>query len=483
MKRSASLCLLLTWCICLLAAAAWAEDKPNVILFLADDLGYGDLRCHGNPHVQTPHLDAFAREGVELTRFYVSPICSPTRASLLTGRHSARTFTEVAYHMHPAEVTIAETLRGAGYRTGLFGKWHLGDGPEENAQAQGFEETLTFPKGKLPAKSYFNPQLIHNGQHRKYDGYCLDVFAQAAIDFIKQHRTEPFFVYLPANLIHDPLVAPGQYEREYKEAGLGGDLAKIYGMIQSTDANFGRLRAALKELDLEDNTLLIFASDNGPAVHTAADAQRMAGLHGMKGTAYDGGIRTPCMMRWPARIQGVHKIDRPAAHLDILPTVLDACAIAAPKNVTLDGRSLLPLLRDPAAPWLERTIVIQYDNDGPPRRDMSFAAITQQWKLVQPCGAARSFKGLGNVYARMSAAQGRGKRSIGGDTPRFELYDIASDPRETKNLSAEHPEIVARLRKDYDAWFRDIEAHARWRQGVETKETATTGPGSSEDIK
>ena len=441
--------------------------RPNIVLFLADDLGYAELACHGHPRVKTPHLDAFARDAVELTRFHVSPICSPTRASLLTGRYSARTFADVAYHMHPAEVTMAEMLRDAGYKTGLFGKWHLGDGPGENAQAQGFEETVTFPKGKLPAKSYFDPQLIHNGQPQKYDGYCLDVFTAEAIEFIKKHRSEPFLVYLSANLIHDPLVAPGQYEREYKAAGVKGELAKVYGMIQSTDANFGRLRAALKELNLEENTLLIFASDNGPSVHTVADAERMGGLHGMKGTAYDGGIRTPCMMRWPVGFQASHKIDRPAAHIDILPTVLEACGIAAPESVKLDGRSLLPLLRNPAAPWPERTIVIQYDSDGPPRREMSFAAVSQQWKLVQPCGAAGSFKGLDNVYARMSSAQGRGKRSIAGNAPRFELYDVVSDPRETKDLAAEHPEIVARLRKDYDAWFQDIEAHGRWRQAAE----------------
>jgi arylsulfatase A-like enzyme len=453
-----------------MAGAAHAETKlagakrPNVVIFLADDLGYGDLACHGNPHVKTPSLDAFARDAVELSRFYVSPICSPTRASLLTGRHSARTFSEVAYHMHPEEVTIAEILRDAGYKTGLFGKWHLGDGPNECPQAQGFQEVVTFPKGKLPAKSYFNPQLLHNGQPQKYEGYCMDVLTTAAIDFIKQHRADPLFVYLPANLIHNPLVAPAELVATYKDAGLRGDVSKLYGMVNSLDGNFGRLRAALKELGLEENTLLIFASDNGPAVHTPAEVERMAGLHGMKGTVYEGGIRTMCMLRWPANLHGDRKIEVPAAHVDLLPTIAEACAAPLPAGVRIDGRSLLPLLRDRSAPWPERSLIIQYDSDGPPRPEMAFAVITAKWKLVQPCGAAQSFKGLDGVYAKLSAAAGRGKRTISGNAPRFELYDIPNDPGETKNLAAELPEIVQMLKKTYHTWFSDIREQARWRE-------------------
>lgn len=182
--------------------------RPNIVFMLADDLGYGDTNGHGNPHVETPQLDRFAHDGVEFTHFYVSPFCHPTRASLMTGRYTQRTFREVSYEMDPAEVTVAEQLRDAGYRTGMFGKWHLGDGPDKCPNAQGFDEAVTFVKGQLPAKSYFDPVLLHNGKPQQYRGYCMDVFTDEAIAFIKQNRDKPFFVYLPANLIHTPLIAP-----------------------------------------------------------------------------------------------------------------------------------------------------------------------------------------------------------------------------------------------------------------------------------
>jgi arylsulfatase A-like enzyme len=461
---------------------AGAAERPNVVLFLADDLGYGDLAAHGNPHVKTPHLDAFARDGVEFTRFYVHPICHPTRASFMTGRYALRTFRQVSYHMDPAEVTVAEMLRAAGYKTAIFGKWHLGDGPDECPSAQGFDEVVTFPKGQLPVKDMFNPQLLHNGMPQKYRGYCMDVFADEAIAFIRQNRDSPFFVYLPANLIHTPLVAPPALKDKYRS--LGGDLPTVYGMVESTDTNFGRLRSALKELGLEDNTLLIFSSDNGPAVHGPADVERSAGLHGLKGLVYDGGIRTTCLMGWPAGFKGAAKVNQLAAHIDILPTVLEACGVAAPGDVKLDGRSLLPLARDPAAPWAERTLFIQFDSDGAPTRGRSCATITDQWKLVQPCGEFVASPGAGKRYAELCAAQGRGRRGLDAKRPRWELYDLAADPRETTNLAAEHPEIVEKLRQQYNEWFDDIGDHALWQplsSGAVASDTARRTPADGSD--
>ncbi len=450
-----------------IAALMWGSAvraaQPNVVVFLCDDLGYGDLACHGNPHVQTPQIDAFAREAVEFTHFYFSPICHASRAALMTGRHTFRTFTEVSYHMHPAEVTIAEAMRSAGYKTALFGKWHLGDGDDECPGAQGFDEVVTFPKGQMAAKNYNNPELLHNRASQKYTGYCMDVFTNCAIDFIKQNRDKPFFVYLPANLIHEPLVVSRELSEPYEKMGLRDSLPKVYGMIQSTDDNFGRLRAALKELGLEDNTLLIFVSDNGPMIHFGNEKERLAGLHGLKGTVYEGGIRTPCFMRWPAGFKTTGKVERIAEHIDVMPTILEASGVSAPAGVQIDGRSLMPLLRDPAAAWPQRTLFIQFDNNGVPRREMSFAAITERWKLVQPVGAMSTLTGLAPLYTRISAAEGRGHRSIAGDTPRFELYDLAADPGETKDLAAQQPEVVKTMRSDYNAWFDEISAHARWK--------------------
>ena len=441
-------------------AHAATGSPPNIVLVLADDLGYGDLGSHGNRHVKTPHLDRFASEAVEFTQFHVSPVCSPTRASLMTGRYNFRTGIADVYGkaavMDASEVTLAEMLRPAGYATGIFGKWHLGDDAAHGPSAQGFDEALTFHGPGLA--QYFNPTLSHNGRPEKQTGYCMDIFTEAAIQYIRQHRSKPFFVYLPANLIHVPLqVAPG-LAAEFDALGLNDSTKKIYGMIRSVDNNFGRLRAVLKELGLEENTLLIFLSDNGPCSGSQPVDRYMAGLHGLKGTVYENGIRVPCFMRWPAGFKGPAKVTRLAAHIDVLPTVLEACGMAlAPK---LDGTSLLPLLRNPAALWPDRTLFFQWDSGQTPRRGHAYAVLTERWKLVQPCGMdLPSQRHIRDRYAGLCRLQGRGERSIEGP-PRYELYDIAADPGETKDVAAAHPEIVAKMKQQYEAWFDDVAA--RW---------------------
>jgi arylsulfatase A-like enzyme len=435
--------------------------KPNVVIFLADDLGYGDLACHGNRHVKAPQLDAFAREAVELANFHVSPVCSPTRASLMTGRYNFRTGVADVFGpatvMDGAEVTLAERLKAAGYATGLFGKWHLGDAGEHAPNAQGFDEALSFRGAAM--KQYFNPTLLHNGKEEPQQGYCMDLFADAALRFIRQHKTEPFFVYLPANLIHTPLLVAPEFAAQFDTLGLADTTRKVYGMIRSVDDNFGRVRATLKELGLEDNTLLIFASDNGPCSGSKPLDRHMAGLHGLKGTPYENGIRVPCFVRWPAGFAGPAKVTRLAAHIDVLPTVLEACGVAAggPK---LDGASLLPLLRNPAAAWPDRTLFFQWDSGQTPRRGSAYAAVTEKWKLVQPCGMdAPAQQHIRDRYAELCRLQGRGARSIAG-APRHELYDLTADPGETKDLAAAQPDVVARMRQQYEAWFDDVAA--RW---------------------
>ncbi|MCX7045489.1 MAG: arylsulfatase [Candidatus Sumerlaeota bacterium] len=452
-------------------AAVSAPEKnirPNIVLFLADDLGYGDVRCHGNPHVNTPNIDAFAREAVEFGAFHVSPVCSPTRASLMTGRYNFRTGVADVFgkgcQMDPAEVTVAEALRAAGYATGIFGKWHLGDDEPRSPNAQGFDEALSFPGPAMKAGQYFNPTLLHNGQPEKHSGYCMDIFTDAAIQFLKQRRSKPFFLYLPANLIHAPLVVAQDLAAEYDALGLGDSTAKVYGMIRSVDNNFGRLRSALKELGLEDNTLLIFLSDNGPCSGSKPVPNRfMAGLHGLKGTVYENGIRVPCFMRWPAGFKSPAKVGRLAAHIDLMPTVLEICGAQPPAGVKLDGISLAPLLRNPSADWPDRTLFFQWDSGQAPRRGHAFTALTEKWKLVQPCGMdAQNQKHIRDTYAQLCELQGRGQRSIEGSEPRYELYDVSSDPGETKDVAAAHPDIVEKMKKQYEAWFDDVAA--RWKQ-------------------
>ena len=436
--------------------------RPSIVLFLVDDLGYGDVACHGNPHVKTPHVDAFARAAVEFTRFHVSPVCSPTRASLMTGRYNFRTGVADVFGkatvMDSAEVTIAERLREAGYVTGIFGKWHLGDDAEHGPNAQGFDEALVH---RGPAmRQYFNPTLLHNGQSEERSGYCMDIFTDAAIRFIHQNLSRPFFVYLAANLIHTPLQVAPELAAEFDALGLGDSTRKIYGMIRSVDNNFGRLRAALAEAGLEENTLLIFTSDNGPCSGSKPVDRHMAGQHGLKGTVYENGIRVPCFMRWPVGFTSPAKVTRLAAHLDVLPTVLEVCGVPVRTEMELDGTSLLPLLRNPSANWPDRTLLFQWDSGQTPRRGHAFAVLTERWKLVQPCGMdLPSQQHIRDRYAELCRLQGRGERSIDGP-PRHELYDIAADPGETKDLAAKHPDTVAAMRKQYDAWFTDV--CARW---------------------
>ncbi len=439
-------------------------SRPNVILFLTDDQGWGDLGSHGNPYVKTPNLDAFAREAVELTRFHVSPVCAPTRASLMTGRYNFRTgVTDVfaeACRMDPAEVTVAEALRGAGYATGIFGKWHLGDDGPYQPNAQGFDEALVFRRAAMPPDQYFNPELLHNGTARRFSGYCMDVFTDAAIQFIKQNRFRAFFLYLPANLIHTPLTVADELAEPFRARGIDGKTARICGMLTSVDNNFGRLRSALKDLGLEDNTLFIFTSDNGPCAGSVTTDRYMAGLHGLKGTVYENGIRVPCCIRWPAGLAGPAKVDRLTAHIDVMPTLLDACGVPTPAGVKLDGISFLPLLKQPSAKWPDRTLFFQWDGGTVPRRGLACTVLTEQWKLVQPVGMdQRNQQHIRDRYAELCEAQGRGRRSIEG-TPRYELYDVAADPGETKDLAAAHPSVVEKMKKQYDAWFNEV--CARW---------------------
>jgi arylsulfatase A-like enzyme len=439
------------------AARAAAPRRPNVVIFLTDDQGFGDLGCHGNRQIATPNMDAFAGRAVELVQFYSSPVCSPTRASLMTGRYHLRTgVTDVfgpAMNLKPEEVTLAEALRAAGYATGLFGKWHLGDGPGLQPQDQGFDESLTFVGPAM--RQYFDPTLVHNGRPAPFKGYCMDLFTDHAIDFVRRRRDGPFLLYLPANLIHTPLQVPETYIEPFSQAGIDGPTSRICGMLRSVDENFGRLLAALKELGLEDDTFLLFASDNGPCTGSVTLERHMAGLRGLKGTVYENGIRVPCFVRWPRGFAAPAKVDRIAAVIDVMPTVLDACSAPKPAGVTWDGVSLMPLLRRPDAPWPDRTLIFQWEGHPLPERGMAYAVRNQRYKLVQPVGIADRQAHIARKYADLCRAQGRGESSIQG-TPRWELYDISADPGETTDLAAQMPETVEKMKREYEAWFDDV---------------------------
>lgn len=436
-----------------------ALARPNVVLFLVDDQGYGDMALHGNPHCRTPHMDALAQQAVELVDFHVSPVCAPTRASLMTGRYNFRTGVTDVYGdaccMKPEEVTLAEALRAAGYATGVFGKWHLGDEKPHRPMDQGFDESLVF---KGPAlRKYVDPPVFLNGKPKAVKGYCTDIFVDHAIDFVRRNKDRPFFVYVPTNLIHTPLQVPESYSAPFKALGLDDKTAVIYGMLKNVDDNLGRLRAALADLGLDGNTLFVYTSDNGPCAGSVTPGRFMAGLHGLKGTPFENGIRTPCFMRWPKGFECRGRVDRLAAHIDIMPTVLDACGVAPPAGVKLDGTSLMPLLRRHDAAWPDRTLFFQWDGGPEPHRGMAYAVRTQQYKLVQPAGAAGppNQQHIRDRYTQLCEAQGRGALTLVGE-PRHLLFDVAADPGETCDLAARHPDLVAKLRQQYEAWFDDV---------------------------
>ena len=445
----------LSWCTSPLAAAPAERPRPNVILIMTDDQGYGDLGVHGNPLIKTPHLDALAGGSVEVESFYVCPVCAPTRASLMTGRYNYRTGVTDTFlgraMMHADEVTIAEMLREAGYRTAIFGKWHLGDCYPMRPMDQGFEESLVHTGGGLcqpagpPDNSYFDPSLLHNGRRVKTKGYCSDVYVDALIKFVTKHQEEPFFAYLPFNCPHGPFQIAEEYYKPYEDLKMKPDdfpavghprtsvpenTAKVFGMVQNIDDNVGRLLATLNELGLRENTMVIFLTDNGPN-----GARYNAGMRKQKGSVYEGGIRTAFFVRWPARLKPGGKVDRIAAHVDVPPTILDACGVSPPKQAKFDGRSILPLLEGRQVEWPGRTLFFQWHRGDAPVRYRAFAARSERYKLVH-AGSVEPGTGPARVP--------------------FELYDMQADPLEMRNVAAEHPKVVEKMRREYDAWLDDV---------------------------
>jgi arylsulfatase A-like enzyme len=430
-------------------------DRPNIILIVTDDQGWGDLSCHGNPVLETPHIDQLAARGAELTRFYVSPVCSPTRACLMTGRYNYRTRVIDTYRgrsmMDPAEVTVAEVLSDAGYATGIFGKWHLGDCYPLRPQDQGFDEAVVIRGGGLGQPSdplenedrYSNPILWRNGEQFTAEGYCTDVFFAEAERFLEASAAadRPFFAYITPNAPHAPLDdVPEELYRKYQARDLtpvllGNEqsadaVARIYAMVENIDQNVGRLMATLGRLELTDNTLVLFMCDNGPNTRRFVGERR-----GMKAEVLEGGIASPLIAHWPQRIRPGTSSNGVAAHIDMLPTLLAAAQVEPPRDLKLDGRSFLPLLTAADPAWPDRTLVIQTHRGAAPVAGHNAAVITQRWKLVHPSGFDR-------------------------ETPRpgvpFALYDLIADPREEHDLAADHPEVVAELRRRYDAWFADV---------------------------
>ena len=439
-------------------AAATKGKQPNIIYVMTDDQGYGDIAAHGNAIISTPHLDRLHRESVRLTEFHASPTCSPTRAALMTGRHEFRS--GVTHTINERErlalsaTTLPQLFKTAGYTSGIFGKWHLGDEDAYQPGKRGFDRVFihggggigqSFPGscGDAPGNSYFNPMIRSDGTFVQTKGYCTDVFFDAALDWIDRCRKEgkPFFCYVTPNAPHSPLDCPPGSDTSYlakleaagvKDPQSRAEIAKFYGMIENIDTNIGRLMRKLDEWGLADDTLVVFTTDNGTA--TGAPVFN-AGMRGMKGTAYRGGTRVPSFWRWPGTLPAGVDVPAVTAHIDVLPTLCEFAGVAIPPEVAakVEGRSLVPLLRDRKTPWPDRPLFTHLG-----RWDRGKAAETE----YRQCRIREGKWSLVNVK----------------NTPTtWELYDVAADPEERQNLAKQHPDVVARLAGEYDRWWKSVQ--------------------------
>ncbi len=423
-----------------LAWETFAQRQPNVVLVITDDQGYGDLHAHGNAVIQTPAMDKLYQESARLTNFHVSPTCAPTRAALMTGRYNNRTgvwHTVMGRSLLRAdETTMADIFRQAGYTTGIFGKWHLGDNYPFRPQDRGFQEVLVHGGGgvqQIPDywnNDYFDDTYQHNGQYEKFSGYCTDVWFQAAMQFVETHQDKPFFCYLPTNAPHSPFHVAESYINMYKDKENVPN-ANFYGMITQLDENLARLDKKLRELNLTDNTIFIFMTDNGTSAGVNIDQEGFAvqgynaGMRGKKGSPYEGGHRVPCLIRWPnGGVAAGKDFSELTAHIDLLPTLIDLCGIKPDDAIAFDGISLKTLLQNRQQNNGNRIIITDSQRKEQPEKWRQSAVMSQRWRLVN----------------------------------RTALYDIQADSGQRQDVARQHPEVVATLQQAYERWWADIAA-------------------------
>jgi arylsulfatase A-like enzyme len=456
--------------------------RPNVIILLVDDMGYGDIAAHGNPMLKTPNFDKLHEQSVRFTNFAVSPSCGPTRAALLTGKHeflSGNVHTLRAFRdMSLKSVTLADLFKAAGYRTALIGKWHLGlDGPFHPGN-RGFEETLHCIDDNYK-KTHFNPDLLKNGVDTKYKGYRTDIFFEEAMGFIERQEDEPFFLYLATHSPHSPHRVPGKYSKPYeafkqryegKKFGTG-----YFGMVANVDENLGRLMAHLTKLGLDDNTLLIAINDNGGTggVDVFNDGRR-----GVKGTIWSGGTRAYSLWKWGNRFApGVRP--QMSGHVDVLPTLADLCGLKISDDLQryLEGDSLRPLLEDANAKLDENRMQVHHVgrwDDPKSWRVHKYSKASVRWRsytLVRTdrCGNAKCKRcqKIDDIPSGKQHPSYTTNPEHHAAVPhgRWALYDLASDPFQSQDISANHPEIVARMSAHFEAWWKKVEVVLAERYG------------------
>lgn len=432
------------------------ENKtPNVIIIMTDDQGFGDLGINQNPNIITPNIDKFANKSIQFNNFFVSPVCAPTRSSLMTGRYSLRTGVRDTYNggaiMSNNETTIAEILREANYATGIFGKWHLGDNYPFRPSEQGFDESLIHLAGGIGQvgdftnyfkgdTSYFDPILWKNNKQNQYRGYCSDIFAENAIEFIEKNKNNSFFCYLSFNAPHTPLQVPEKYYNMYKdldpELGFSDDLSdfrmnekdkedarKIYGMVTNIDDNVGKVINKLKELKIEEETIIIFMTDNGPQ-----QIRYNSSMKGRKGTVYNGGIRVPFYIQYSEKFKESKVINKMSAHIDVLPTILELCNLNVPNDRKIDGQSLVPFINSKST---NDRFLFSYWTRRFPEKYINMSIQNDNYKLV-------------------------GNNDFDSKIEEFELYDLVEDPNENNNIISQNIETARSFKKEMDNSIDDL---------------------------
>ena len=426
-------------------SAVEKADRPNVLVILTDDQGYGDFACTGNPWLKTPNIDKLYGESTRLTDFHVSPCCAPTRASLLTGHYTNRTG---CWHtvggrslLSTRETTMADVFQADGYATGMFGKWHLGDNYPFRPHDRGFDEAFWHKGGgvgQLPDawnNDYFNDHYFRNNETEKVEGYCTDIWFDEAISFMKKQsgQSKPFFTLLSTNAPHGPYYVADKYAEPFKNVE-GVVNPSYYGMVANLDENMGKLLTFLDEAGLRENTIVVFLTDNGGVngasfVMEKGGSQYVArgynaGMRGGKISEYEGGHHVPCFIRWPkGGIKAGFDLPDLTAHLDLFPTLLDLTGVSVPDSVAFDGQSLKNRLSGEEKEEIVRTLVVDNQRLELPVKYKNFAVMRQNWRLVN------------------------GKQ----------LFDVAADPEQRTDVAAQYPELVQQLAQDYEAWWTDLE--------------------------
>ena len=407
--------------------------SPNVVFILTDDQGYPELGCHGNSCIQTPHIDALYEESARFDQFHVGPTCAPTRAGIMTGHHANSTG---VWHtiggrslLRENEWTLPSALKAAGYCSGLFGKWHLGDQAPYRPQDRGFDETVCHGGGGISqsldwwGNDYIDDTYMVNGEPQAFEGYCTDVFFEQGLQFIEAHRNEPFFCMIAPNAPHEPFNVPNAYRARYQDSDEPDTYQRFMAMVSNIDDNVGHLRKRLHDWGLAENTILIFMSDNGTAGEAWAgrDNPYRAGMRGEKGSEYEGGHRVPFFLHWPRG--GYHRamdIEVLTSYVDFMPTLLELCQVSVPAERSFHGASLVSLLKgEQDDHWEERVLVTDSQRVTSPIKWKQSAVMKSQWRLINGS----------------------------------ELFDLSLDPAQQNDVANEQPERVEELSAAYENWW------------------------------